>query len=202
MQIKLFAVLILTSLAQVKKERRPIPPPPPAARVVNVGVRIRDTAEIRSISIAPPAPPAMADEDGEQEPAQPVMRLNLRTAVLQRENFDRWLFADERSESERWRHLDDILQAKVEAVGREHKLTDPQRAKLRLAGRGDIKRFFDRVEDARIAFEVERQSFRTGHPALLRLEPLSQIYQEGAFGDGSLFAKTLRRIEDDQKAGH
>src|SRR5271166_2998848 len=106
MQIKLFTVLILTSLVQVKKERRPIPPPPPAGGVVNVGVRIRATAETRFISIAPPAPPAVADEDGAQEPAQPVMRLNLRTAVVQRENFDRWLFADERSESERWRHLD------------------------------------------------------------------------------------------------
>ena len=33
----------------------------------------------------------------------------------------------------------------------------------------------------------------------LRLEPLAQTYQKGAFGDGSLFAKTLRRIAHDQK---
>jgi hypothetical protein len=36
-----------------------------------------------------------------------------------------------------------------------------------------------------------RNSFRTGLAALQRLEPLTQIYRDGAFGDGSLFAKTL-----------
>jgi hypothetical protein len=83
----------------------------------------------------------------------------------------------------------------------EHKLTDRQRAKLKLAGRGDIKRFFDRVEESRIDFEVQRQTFRTGRTALLRLDPLLQVYREGPFGDGSLFAKTLRRISDDPKVG-
>jgi hypothetical protein len=33
-----------------------------------------------------------------------------------------------------------------------------------------------------------------------RLEPLSKVYQEGPFGDGSLYAKTLQKIRDDQDA--
>jgi hypothetical protein len=200
MQSQLLALLIVTFLAQVKNEARPIPAPAPRSRVIHVGVRVGGNAESRTISIVMPAPPALADDDDEQKPVQPVMRFNLNTAVVERENFDRWLFADGRSESAHWRDLEDILQTKVDVVGQEHKLTDPQRAKLRLAGRGDIKRFFDQVESRRIDFEVDRHSFRTGHAALLRLEPLSHIYQEGAFGDGSLFAKTLRKIDDDQKA--
>ena len=122
--------------------------------------------------------------------------------MVERENFERWLFADEQTEGARQSHLDDLLRAKIENAYREHNLTWPQRAKLQLAGRGDIKRFFDQVADKRNAFEIERKTFDTGLAALRRLDPLVQIYQQGPFGDGSLFAKTLHRITDDQKAGH
>ena len=37
--------------------------------------------------------------------------------------------------------------------------------------------------------------------ALKRLEPLRQVYLDGPFGDGSLFVKTLQRINDEQWAG-
>jgi hypothetical protein len=69
---------------------------------------------------------------------------------------------------------------------------------VRVAGHAEIRT----ILLAQIDFEVQRQSFRTGHAALLRLEPLSRIYRDGPFGDGSLFAKTLRRINGEQKAGH
>jgi hypothetical protein len=81
-----------------------------------------------------------------------------------------------------------------------HHLTESKRAKLRLAGRGDIKRFFDQVEDRRQQFETDRQSFRTGLADLQRLEPLTQVYRDGPFGDGSLSAKTLSRFHNDQEA--
>jgi hypothetical protein len=129
------------------------------------------------------------------------MRLNINMAVVERENFDRWLFDDRRDQGERSRHLDDILRAKVAAAALSHNLTEPQQAKLRLAGRGDIKRFFDQVEDRRSEFEIDRQSYNTGRAALIRLDPLTRLYREGPFGNGSLFAKTLRRINDDRKAG-
>jgi hypothetical protein len=203
-QIHLVTLLVLTTSAQAKEERRPIFVPPPASQIVNMRVKTAANAGFRSISLLLPAPPAFADEEGEQLPAPPVpipMRLDLDTMTVERANFDRWLFADEQSESEHWKHLDKMLRAKVEDAGQEHKLTFRQRAKLRLAGRGDIKRFFDRVEESRIDFEAQRQSFRTGHPALLRLEPLARNYNVGPFGDGSLFAKTFRKINDDPKAG-
>ena len=82
-----------------------------------------------------------------------------------------------------------------------HKLTDSQRTKLRLAGRGDIKCLFDQVEDRRRDFEKDGHNFRAGLAALQRLDPLTQVYREGPFGDGSLFSKTLFKINDDQKAG-
>jgi hypothetical protein len=121
--------------------------------------------------------------------------------VVERENFDRWLFDDGRSEQGRQQHLEDILDAKVELAGLVYKLNGPQREKLRVAGRGDIKRFFDQVADRRREFEIERRGFQSGRAALVRLAPLSQTYQQGPFGAGSLFTKTLRKIHDDPEDG-
>ena len=50
-------------------------------------------------------------------------------------------------------------------------------------------------------FEKDRQHFRSGLTALQRVDPLAQLYKDGPFGEGSLFAKTLRKIEDEQNAG-
>jgi len=148
------------------------------------------------------AGPAGEDEEDDPHPALPVMHLNLGTAVVERDNFDRWLFGQELSERARQEYLKGILDAKINLAARAQELTDPQRAKLRLAGRGDIKRFFDEVQKRRDDFEIHRMNFNTGLRALQRLDALSTRYREGPFGDGSLFAKTLNRINNDRTAGH
>ena len=76
-----------------------------------------------------------------------------------------------------------------------------QRAKLRLAGRGDIKRFFDVVQNRRNAFEIARKDFQSGLWALQRLDAVAKNYREGPFRAGSLFAKTLQKIDNAQKQG-
>jgi hypothetical protein len=195
MSCQFLTMLFLASLAQEKKAWRPIPAAPSGSRTVHVGVRVAGHLETRQITISTPPP---ADED-EAPVARRDIRSNIMMGIVDAENFDRWLFADEQSEADRRRHLDDILLTKLNAATKAHNLTESQRAKLRLAGRGDIKRFFDRVEDTRREFEKDRQNFRTGFAALQRLEPLTQVYRDGAFDDGSLFAKTLSKINDDQK---
>ncbi len=122
--------------------------------------------------------------------------------MLDPENFDHWIFNTDLTEQRRQEYLDQILKTRVEDAAREHHLTAPQRAKLRLAGSGDIKRFFDEVEGKRSEFNKGRLTYKSGRAELLRLVPLAQVYQEGPFGDGSLFAKTLHKINDDRQAGH
>jgi hypothetical protein len=173
-------------------------------RVVRVMIgdnRLGGNRQVREIALEIPAPPAPAEEDDEPRPAKLAVRLNINTAVVGRENFDRWLYG-EPSEGRPQRHLNDILLTKVRTAAREHDLTDAQRAKLHLAGKGDIKRFFDRVEDRRRGFEKDRQRFQTGLAALQGLDDLSRIYEGGPFDGGSLFAKTLQKIMDDRRAGH
>ena len=198
-QIHLVRLVVLTCLGQVNEERRPIPAPRPASLVIAVRGWDGGKAETRRISLIASDPLPRADEEGEPPPTQVPIRLNLNSMVVERENFDHWLFSDDRSDSQHWERLEKQLESQVDSARTEHTLTDRQCAKLRLAGKGDIKRFFDRVESSRLDFEVQRQSFRTGHAALLRLESLSQNYREGPFGDGSLFAKNLRRMNDERK---
>ena len=202
MQGRLVAMLLLASWAQQREDQRPLPMAAREFRVVRVMVgdhRIGENRQIREITLEIPAPPAAADEDDEPPLPQPVRPLNINTAVVERGNFDRWLFGEELGRGPE-RHLEEILLTRVRTAAREHDLSDAQRMKLQLAGRGDIKRFFDQVEDRRLEFEKARKSFRTGLAALQRLDDLSLIFRMGPFDHGSLFAKTLQKIRDDQKA--
>ena len=92
-------------------------------------------------------------------------------------------------DKERWTHLDKLLSVRINDAARTHILSHEQQAKLRLAGQGDIKRFFDQVEDARNDFELNRVGLKNGLAALRRLKPLSRDYDPGSFDDGSLFVK-------------
>jgi hypothetical protein len=187
---QILAMLILTTLAQVRDDQRTIRESPPRGSLA-VYVPNGDDQPPRAVTFERPAPP-----DDDPPMARIDILINKNLVALERENFDRWLF-DDRSQdaAARLRHLDRILQAKTEIAAQEHKLTERHRLKLRLAGRGDIKRFFDHVETRKRAFEIARGQFKTGVAALRGLDPLSRLYQEGPFGDGSLFAKTLHKIK-------
>jgi hypothetical protein len=202
MQNPLLAMLVLASCIQQGVEDRPRPPR--GKRVATVRALDVRTRQPREITLAMPAHLSPVDEeevvDGEPLP-QRQLPFFLNTLEVEPENFDRWLFGDDQSEEARKTHLGEVLEARIDAFERRHLLTDKQRAKLRTAGRGDIKRFFDEVQNRRRAFEKERQTYRTGRVALARLAPLSELYQEGPFGEGSLFAKMAQRIKDERKAG-
>ena len=194
------ATLLLAS-ASLAQERVAFPAPPDGMRSVGVGVMINGRQEVRQLTYSLRSDPEPNDEDVAPPDAQPPARLNINDMVIERENFDRWLFADGRSEEEHRRRLDDALLERAETATRSHRLTEAQRAKLLLAGRGDIKHFFDEVERGRADFEIARMNFRSGHASLTGLDRLTQIYRQGPFGDGSLFAKTLNKIESDRKVG-
>jgi hypothetical protein len=195
MQSHLLAMVLLTS-SQVRGVERPQPAPPPVRHIAAIHVRMG--AEDRAVTLEMSAQAAQGGEEDDQPPALPVMPIRL--TALEKDNFDRWLFAREPSERARQEHLKEVLDAKITRAASEHKLTESQRAKLRLAGRGDIKRFFDLVQKRRDDFEIERKDFRTGIAALRRLDELSSSYREGPFDSGSLFAKTLHKINTDRKA--
>jgi hypothetical protein len=89
------------------------------------------------------------------------------------------------------------LAIKIASIDRICNLTDEQKHRLELAGRGDVKRLFDRidalqpqpdeghvVDDRR--FRIWAQRLNTDAGAIRR------TYKSGVFEGGSLFAKTLK----------
>jgi hypothetical protein len=105
-------------------------------RVAVGNVKIGGQREIRQLTLEIPIPPS--DDDGNQPP-QPALRIDVMSAVLARENFDRWAFAEGgNNAAAAKRILNDLLRRKVESAAMERKLTQTQQAKLLLAGKGDI----------------------------------------------------------------
>ena len=80
----------------------------------------------------------------------------------------------------------------------EHcRLTDEQRAKLKLAANGDVKRFFTEVAIMRRETEsINQQDQNAVQTAWTRVRPLTERMQSGIFGDQSLFGKVMSSTLD------
>ncbi len=126
--------------------------------------------------------------------------MNGQAMVLASANFDLWLFDDGTDDEIRRVRLDDLLAERIEKARNDRDLGPEQVRKLRLAGNGDIKRLFDRVAEHRVGFEAARLDYDAGRAALAKLEPLGREFRLGPFHAESLFAKTLRKIDDDDRA--
>ncbi len=159
------------------------------------------------LTIADPADgPTSADPGREDEgPPPPVEAVGRKIfleemAIVGPENFDLWFFGRPISPFSASIRLGEKLDAKLREAVAEHRLTDAQRAKLELAGRGDIKHLLDRIEEKREAFERARGNLAGARRILKQLAPLSAEYDLGPFQLGSLFDKTLRTIRDGPSA--
>jgi hypothetical protein len=93
------------------------------------------------------------------------------------------------------------LRRRIEAVGQVCRLTEAQTKKLELAGCGDIKHFFDRVEQLRHRFNEPdsvdggiREATRRVAELARETLPLQRVRHAGLFlfGDDSLYMRTLR----------
>lgn len=98
-----------------------------------------------------------------------------------------------------------VLEAQVDRemtrISQSIDLRDDQIEQLRLAGRGDIKRFYDRVEQARQRLRESNERSKQGetvdsHEIAM---PLQASLRKGLFGRGSLFQKVVANSLDDQQ---
>jgi hypothetical protein len=97
------------------------------------------------------------------------------------ETIRRFLYRKNEDAADGRRLLDASLERRIKGVDQICSLTDAQKRKLRLAGRGDIKRFFDRVETVR--------------PKLQRAQALQDddLPDTGLCGTGCLFKEDAIR---------
>lgn len=107
------------------------------------------------------------------------------------ENFDQWIFQQDRNPTGARNRLNSALVMHLEAIDRASQLTDAQRKKLQLAGRGDIKRFFDRYETVKQKFHLVKDDQQKMQQIWQDIGPLQTSWQAGLFDGDSLFYKSL-----------
>jgi hypothetical protein len=123
--------------------------------------------------------------------------------VVSDSNFDQWIYGNGRTADSLRSKLESLLKLQVDDAERSCKLNDVQKRKLLLAGRGDIKRLFDKIEDKRDEFHQTRFDRDNLGSFLRDIQPLRMSANDDPFQDGSLFAKTFATIlTTDQAAAH
>ena len=116
------------------------------------------------------------------------------------DSFDDWAFGGKEGEKRFRNQLDTLLQTKgPKEVEQIFRLTEPQRRKLKLAGRGDIQRLLEMVDDARKEFQLARLNIRRLTELQKDLRLVELRVSDGLFEMGSLFAKTLRKMIDEKQ---
>jgi hypothetical protein len=134
------------------------------------------------------------DDHPQDRPPQGVP-VDFQGQMLSSICFDIWLFGNMDTEELRGRWLSQILEEEIARLGGGRNLTEAQKAKLRLAGKGDIKRFYAKVGRVRQEYEAARQDVRQGLVFLQRLQrSLGQEFQDGPFRGESLLIKTYRTM--------
>jgi len=115
------------------------------------------------------------------------------------ETFDQWVFGG-KTTSQVTKRLDSLLLLQVESVQRACELSDAQKKKLQLAGRGDMKRFFGSVEEMRQKFREVRRDQNRFNNIWQEIQPLQMRFNSGIYDDKSLFYKVLKRTLDSDQS--
>jgi hypothetical protein len=97
--------------------------------------------------------------------------------------------------------LDSLLTLNVDDLERTCGLTPVQKKKLLVAGRGDIKRFFDRIEEVRKRFTKNQNDQNQFAQLWQEVQPLRNAYHAGFFGEESIYAKALKATLTPEQVG-
>jgi hypothetical protein len=127
----------------------------------------------------------IAENDSEEDEGE-ADRLDPERAGWSRlssAQFDSLAFGDKSDAAAARGRFEKLLEKKVSAAHRICELSEIQRRKLVLAGQGDLKRLFDRIERWRIA----------GRPrSFEEIDVVRKVVRSDPFVYGSFFDKTLR----------
>jgi hypothetical protein len=107
------------------------------------------------------------------------------------DQFDQWVFQQDRNASGARQRLNSLLTLQLEDIERACALTEGQKKKLQLAGRGDLKRFFDRYEAVKQKFQLIKNDQQKQQEIWQDISPLQMSLQGGLFHEDSLLSKSL-----------
>lgn len=90
--------------------------------------------------------------------------------------------------------LETLLNAEIATIDLRCKLTEAQKKKLRLAGRGDIADLLARAMEVRRRCTSEPMTQQEYTKLTTEMQGLRMVIQSGSFGDLTLFRKTMRSL--------
>jgi hypothetical protein len=146
---------------------------------------------------------ARAQDDEEEEPA-PNAALLPGVVVFNEAQFDQWLFGQlgTTNAGAARSKVETFLTLSVDDLARTCNLTPLQKKKFLLAGHGDIKRYFDRVDETRKKFKSSKNDPNQFGLMWQDIQVLQTAFHE-IFGEGSIFGKSLKStLNPEQAAGH
>jgi hypothetical protein len=135
-------------------------------------------------------------EPQEEQPAEAEPQFQMTD-----EQFEQWIFGKDLGETRK--HLQSRLDWEINRADQMYRLTAGQKKKLEVAGRGDMKRLFDRFQEAKEQLHRARGDFNQIGPILQELQSYKQAPHAYLFGDESMLAKTLKKtLSPEQIASH
>jgi hypothetical protein len=150
-------------------------------------------ALLTAITAGAAAQAQQEDEDG--------IVANVMQPAFTDENFEQWVFQNQGNAANGRKRIETMLALQTDDADRVCSLSDIQKKKLQLAGRGDIKRFFDRVDEVRKKFQLVKNDQNKFQQIWQDIQPLQTTLSAGLFDDSSIFRKTLRKsLTDEQSA--
>ena len=108
-------------------------------------------------------------------------------------NFDQWVFGGGNNLQRGRSRIKSQATLRVDAIDQICGLSEQQKAKLQLASRGDMKRFFDDVDVVRQKFLQVRHDRNAFNQIWKDIQPLQLRIKNGLFEQESLLHKVVRR---------
>lgn len=126
------------------------------------------------------------DDDEDEKPRQQQEQFEIDPS-----NFDQWVFGNVGNREAGIQKLNSMLDLRCEAVDRTCALSPVQKAKILLAGRGDIQRYLNQVEVVRDKFMAVRKDQNRFNQIWQDISPLQQRLNSGFFSDDSIMSKII-----------
>lgn len=136
-----------------------------------------------------------AQNDDDDPPAEAQLgQVQIQNFEIQENQFDSWIFQNFPTAAAARKKLDQMLSLQMDDVDRACQLTESQKKKLLLAGRGDMVQFYEQVEVVRKKFLLVRKDQQKFNEIWQDISPLQVKFQAGLFGEDSFYHKTLRNM--------
>lgn len=135
----------------------------------------------------------------------PAPQASAQVAVrrqLSETQFDSWVFQGNVNGKTADKAIEQRLELQLDYLNAMSPLSDDQKAIMRLAGEGDIKRFMRKVRYGRQVLKtIDASDNQAVSQAYQLARPLAQQFEKGLFGETSLFHKAfLANLSEEQSS--